>query len=321
MKLVVQIPCFNEESHLPSTLAALPQTVPGIETVQVLVVDDGSTDRTADIARALGATVVRVPRNRGLANAFMVGLEASLEMGADVIVNTDADNQYFGADIASLVAPVLAGSADVVIGARPIADIAAFSPQKKILQRLGSGVVRLVSGTSVSDATSGFRAISRDAALQASIFSRYTYTLESIVQAAQRGLRVISVPIRVNAATRASRLSTGDVSYLWRAGSGLVRILVVYRPFRSFMLPAILLFAIATVTALRFLYYFLEGDGGAGHIQSLIFAAILYGLSGALMAVAFLGDLLAINRRLLEEIRLDMRRIKFATRRRQPSDE
>jgi glycosyltransferase involved in cell wall biosynthesis len=321
MKLVVQIPCFNEELHLPSTLAALPQSVPGIETIHVVVVDDGSTDRTADVARALGATVVRVPTNRGLANAFMVGLETSLAMGADVIVNTDGDNQYFGGDIACLVTPVLAGSADLVIGARPIANIDAFSPQKKILQRLGSWIVRLVSGTGVSDATSGFRAISRDAALQTSVFSRYTYTLESIVQAAQRGLRVASVPIRVNATTRRSRLSTSNASYLWQAGSGLIRILVVYRPFRSFMLPAILLLAIATGIALRFLYYFLEADGSAGHIQSLIFAAILYGLSGVLMAVAFLGDLLAINRRLLEEIRLDMRRAKFTLGRNHLTDE
>jgi hypothetical protein len=178
----------------------------------------------------------------------------------------------------------------------------------------------LVSGTSVADATSGFRAISRETALQTSVFSRYTYTLESIIQAAQRGLRVTSVPIRVNPTTRASRLSTSDASYLWRAGSDLVRILVVYRPFRSFMLPAILLFAGATVIALRFLYYFFDGDGG-GHVQSLIFAAILYGLSGALMAVAFLGDLLAINRRLLEEIRLDMRRRKFAIPQDDLSDE
>jgi glycosyltransferase involved in cell wall biosynthesis len=320
MKLVVQIPCFNEEAHLPSTVAALPRSLPGIETVRVLVVDDGSTDLTAEVARELGATVTSVSRNRGLANAFMVGLETSLAMGADIIVNTDADDQYFGGDIASLVAPVLADTADLVIGARPIVDIAAFSARKKMLQNLGSWVVRLVSGTSVADATSGFRAISRETALQTSVFSRYTYTLESIIQAAQRGLRVTSVPIRVNPTTRASRLSTSDASYLWRAGSDLVRILVVYRPFRSFMLPAILLFAGATVIALRFLYYFFDGDGG-GHVQSLIFAAILYGLSGALMAVAFLGDLLAINRRLLEEIRLDMRRRKFAIPQNDLSDE
>ena len=255
MKLVIQIPCFNEESHLPATLADLPKSLSGISAVEVLIIDDGSSDRTGEVARELGATVVRIPRNRGLANAFMVGIETSLAMGADVIVNTDADNQYRGADIGRLVAPVLAGSADLVIGARPIASMAAFSPLKKLLQRLGSWVVRLVSRTSVADASSGFRAMSRDAALQTGIFSRYTYTLESIVQAAQRGLRVASVPVGVNAVLRRSRLAASDASYLWQAGSGLLRILVVYRPFRSFMLPATVLFAVATLIGLRFLYY------------------------------------------------------------------
>ena len=310
MKLVIQIPCFNEESHLPATLADLPSSLPGIDSIEVLVVDDGSTDATSEVARQRSASVVRIARNRGLANAFVVGLETSLAMGADVIVNTDADNQYRGADIGRVVAPVLAGSADLAIGARPIASMDAFSPLKKMLQRLGSWVVRLVSGTSVVDASSGFRAMSRDAALQTSIFSRYTYTLESIVQAAQRGLRVVSVPVGVNAVLRRSRLVASDASYLWQAGGGLLRILVVYRPFRSFMLPAMLLFVVATVIGLRFLYYFAADDGG-GHVQSLIFAAILYGLSGILMAVAFLGDLLAINRRLLEELRLEQRRARF----------
>lgn len=311
MKLVIQIPCFNEESHLPTTLGDLPRAVAGIDAIEILVIDDGSTDRTGEVARELGTAVVCIRRNRGLANAFMVGIETSLAMGADVIVNTDADNQYCAADIEKLVAPVLEGSADLVIGARPIASMAAFSPMKKILQRLGSWVVRLVSGTSVVDASSGFRAMSRDAALQTSIFSRYTYTLESIVQAAQRGLRVVSVPVGVNTVLRRSRLAASDASYLWQAGSGLLRILVVYRPFRSFMLPAIFLFGVATAIGLRFLYYFLA-DGGSGHVQSLIFAAILYGLSGILLAVAFVGDLLAINRRLLEELRLERRRARFS---------
>lgn len=321
MKLVIQIPCFNEESYLPITIADLPRAMDGIDSIELLVVDDGSSDRTGDVARALGATVVRIPVNRGLGNAFIAGLEASLALGASIVVNTDADNQYCAQDIAKLIAPILAGSADLVIGARPIGKIAAFSRQKKILQYIGSWVVRILSGTPVADASSGFRAISRKAALHANVFSHYTYTLETIVQAAQRGLRVTSVPIRVNESIRASRLAPSSISYLWWAGSGLIRIFVVYRPFRSFMVPAIVLFAAATTIALRFLYYFLESAGGAGHIQSLIFAAILYGLSGALMAVAFLGDLLAINRRLLEEIRLDMRRAKFAIPRNKLIDE
>lgn len=321
MKLVIQIPCFNEELYLPATVADLPCSVDGIDSIELLVVDDGSSDRTVDVARALGATVVRIPVNRGLGNAFMAGIEESLARGANIIVNTDADNQYCGEDIANLVAPILAGKAEVVIGARPIAKVASFSPQKKLLQYVGSWVVRILSGTHVADASSGFRAISREAALQANVFSRYTYTLETIVQAAQRGLRIASVPIRVNAPTRASRLAPSNISYLWRAGSGLIRIFVVYRPFRFFMVPAITLFAAATIIAVRFLYYFFQSAGGAGHVQSLIFAAILYSLSGALMAVAFVGDLLAINRRLLEEIRLDMRRAKFKAAPEQPSDE
>jgi len=321
VKLIIQIPCLNEESHLPDTVSKLPHSITGIDTIELLVVDDGSTDRTSDVARKLGALVVRIPTNRGLANAFMVGLEASLARGASIVVNTDADNQYCGQDIENLVAPILAGRADLVVGARPISKIASFSLQKKVLQFIGSWVVRILSGTRVADASSGFRAISREAALQANVFSRYTYTLETIVQAAQRGLRVTSVPIRVNESTRASRLAASNISYLWRAGSGLIRIFVVYRPFRSFMVPAVVLFSAATVIALRFLYYLFDSSGGAGHIQSLIFAAILYGLSGVLLAVAFLGDLLAINRRLLEEIRLDMRRTKFAMPHNDPTDE
>lgn len=311
MKLVIQIPCFNEESHLPNAVRDLPVSIPGVDSIAVLVVDDGSSDRTAEVARRLGADVVRVPLNRGLAYAFMTGIEASLARGASIIVNTDADNQYCGEDIRNLIAPILAGHADLVIGARPISEIGSFSPLKKALQHVGSWVVRKLSGTPVADATSGFRAISREAALHLNVFSRYTYTLETIVQAAYHNLRVTSVPIRVNPTTRESRLIRSNLSYLWQTGSSLVRIFVVYRPFRSFMGPAILFCAIATIIALRFIYYLVESGGSAGHIQSLILAAIFYGLSGALMAVAFLGDLLAINRRLLEELRLDARRAKF----------
>lgn len=308
MKLVIQIPCLDEEDQLPQTIRDLPRTIAGIDEIALVVVDDGSRDRTAEVARALGAQVVTVAGTRGLANAFMTGLEASLALGADIIVGTDADNQYRGEDVAALVAPILAGSADMVVGSRPIDEIATFSPAKKLLQRIGSWTVRRFSGTTVADATSGFRAMSREAALRLNVFSRYTYTLETIVQAALHGLRVASVPVRVNPPTRPSRLVRSNVDYLWRTGSGMIRIFVVYRPFRSFMLPAVALFALATLIALRFVYYYVAAGGSAGHVQSLILAAILYGLSGALMAVAFLGDLIAINRRLLEDLQLDARR-------------
>ena len=311
MKLIVQIPCFNEESQLTKTVRDLPDSIPGVDTIEILVVDDGSADRTADVARELGLNVVSIPVNRGLAHAFMAGVEGSLARGADIIVNTDADNQYRGDDLGALVEPILAGRADLVIGARPIGEIDSFSSLKKALQRAGSWVVRKLSGAQVADASSGFRAMNREAALQTNVFSRYTYTLETIVQAAYRGLRVVSVPVRVNAATRRSRLIRSNWNYLWRTGSDLVRILVIYRPFRSFMMLAMALFAIATVIGLRFVYYFIATDEGSGHIQSLVLAEILYGLCGTLVAVAFIGDLLAINRRLLEELRLDARRRKF----------
>jgi glycosyltransferase involved in cell wall biosynthesis len=311
MKLIVQIPCFNEEAQLTKTVRDLPDSLPGIDTIEILIVNDGSTDRTEAVARELGLNVLSIPVNRGLAYAFTVGVEASLARGADIIVNTDADNQYRGDDIGALVEPILAGRADVVIGARPIGEIDSFSPLKKMLQRAGSWVVRRLSGTRVADASSGFRAMNREAALQTNVFSRYTYTLETIVQAAYRGLRVTSVPIRVNGVTRESRLVRSNRNYVWRTGSDLIRILVIYRPFRSFMLLAIALFAVATIVALRFLYYFMVTDEGSGHIQSLVLAEILYGLCGTLVAVAFIGDLMAINRRLLEELRLGARRAKF----------
>ena len=311
MRLLIQIPCLNEEECLPVTMHELPRALPGFDDIGIVVVDDGSHDGTAELAERLGAQTVRVPRSRGLAHAFMIGIEACLELGADIIVNTDADNQYVGADVARLVAPIVEGRADVVIGARPISSIATFSPTKRLLQRLGSWTVRLLSGTEVADATSGFRAFSREAALRLNVFSRYTYTLETIVQATQCDLRVISVPIRTNAAMRKSRLVRNNIDYVWRSGSALLRMSIVYRPFRFFMLPALASFALATVIGLRFVADYIGSGGVAGHVQSLILTAILYGVSVSLAVVAFLGDLFTINRRLLEDLQLYNRRRRF----------
>lgn len=311
MKLVIQIPCLDEAQTLAATLRDLPTGLPGIDEIAIVVIDDGSSDGTADVAATLGAHVVRLPTMRGLAFAFMTGIEAALALRADVIVNTDGDNQYRGADVARLVAPVIEGNADIAIGVRPIADMPGFSRTKKMLQRAGSWVVRRLSGANVGDATSGFRAYSREAALQLGVFSRYTYTLETIVQAVQRGLRIVSVPVRVNRVDRPSRLARSNAQYVWRAGTGLARMFVVYRPFRFFVAPAVVAIAAALALVLRFVWLFVESGGEGGHLQSLVVAAMLFGVGGALIVVALLGDLLAINRRLLEELRLEGRRRRF----------
>jgi len=314
VKLVIQIPCLNEETTLPATIRDLPREMTGFDAVEIVVIDDGSRDRTATVAGRAGAHVVRIPATRGLAYAFAVGIDTCLSRGADIIVNTDGDNQYVGEDIAALVAPILLGEADVVVGARPISTIASFSTGKKLLQRLGSWTVGKLSGTTVVDATSGFRAFSREAALRLNVFSRYTYTLETIVQAGQRGLRIASVPIRVNAVSRESRLVRSSFDYVLRTSGALLRMSIVYRPFRFFMIPALLAFAVATAICVRFLWYFVTSDGSAsGHVQSLMLAGILFGASAALGVVALLGDLLAINRRLLEELQLDARRRRLGS--------
>jgi glycosyltransferase involved in cell wall biosynthesis len=254
---------------------------------------------------------VRSPATRGLARAFMSGVDAALHARADIVVNTDGDNQYRGEDIGALVAPIVAGEADVVIGARPIAEIAEFSRAKKLLQRTGTWIVRVLTGTRVDDATSGFRAYSREAALRLAVFSRYTYTLETIVHAAQSGLRVVSVPVRVNRVLRPSRLARSSAHYVWRAGVDLARMLVVYRPFRSFAVPGIVACAAGAGLVARFLWYFVASGGAPGHVQSLVAAAMLFGAGGVLFVVALVGDLIAINRRLLEDLRLESRRRRF----------
>lgn len=303
MKLIIQIPCFNEAETLAVTLRDLPRRLPGVDAVEWLVIDDGSTDDTSAIARAEGVDhLVRLPANRGLARAFMAGLEGCLRAGADVIVNTDADNQYCAADIPALIAPVLRGTADLVIGERPISQIGHFSFAKKVLQRVGSRVVRLASNTRVPDAPSGFRAFSRSAAVQLNVFNEYTYTLETIIQAGQKGLAVVSVPVRVNADLRPSRLVRSIPSYIQRSTFTILRIFMTYRPLRFFFTFGFVALIPGILIGSRFLYLFWEGYG-QGHVQSLILAAILIVVAALFFMLGLLADLISVNRRLLEDLR------------------
>ncbi len=302
MKLVIQIPCYNEEATLPLTLADLPRALPGVDEIEVLVVDDGSRDRTADVARELGVThIVRHKRNRGLAAAFQTGLEAALAAGADIIVNTDADNQYYGPDIARLVEPILAGRADIVVGDRGVAALAHFSPLKRLLQRLGSWVVERAAGIPIPDATSGFRAFSREAALRLTVLSEYTYTLETLIQAGARGMAVAFVPVRTNPQTRRSRLIRNIPSFLAISAVTILRFYTMYRPLRVFMTIGSALVAVAVALGLRFLYFFAIGRG-AGHVQSLILAAVLAIVGFQVGLIGLVADAVSMNRRMLEEL-------------------
>ncbi|MGO8755760.1 MAG: glycosyltransferase family 2 protein [Gallionellaceae bacterium] len=303
MKLIIQIPCFNEAETLATALSALPRSVAGFETVEWLVIDDGSQDDTATVARENGVHhIVRHSRNQGLARAFMTGLDASLRLGADVIVNTDADNQYNADDIPLLTSPILNQSADIVVGARPIDAIEHFSPLKKLLQKVGSWVVRFASKTDIPDAPSGFRAMSRAAAQRLVVFNDYTYTLETIIQAGQKNMAITSVPIRVNKDLRPSRLVKSIPSYIAQSIITVVRISIIYRPFRFFGAISGFLIVAGLLISLRFLWKYLTGDG-TGHVQSLILAALLLGLGFQTLLIAVVADLLAANRKLLEEVR------------------
>jgi glycosyltransferase involved in cell wall biosynthesis len=303
MKLIVQIPCYNEEQTIAITLKAIPRSIPGVDTVELLVINDGSTDHTVEVAKKNGVThVVDFPKNKGLAKGFMAGIERCLREGADIIVNTDADNQYDAADIPKLIQPILDGTAEFVVGERPISKIGHFSPIKKALQALGSYIVRKISQTNIPDAPSGFRAISRDAAMRLNVYSEYTYTLETIIQAGLNGIAITSVPVGVNQDLRPSRLVKNIPSYVERSILTMLRIFVVYKPFRFFMSIGLSVFLLGTALGLRFLFFFLTGNGG-GHVQSLILTAILLMMGFQTMLVAFLSDLLATNRKLLENIR------------------
>ena len=307
MKLIIQIPCFNEEAVLAETLADLPREVAGMDEVEWLVIDDGSSDRTVEVARTGGVShIVRLTNNKGLAAAFQAGLDASLKLGADIIVNTDADNQYQGADIPKLVTPILAGEADMVIGDRETDQIEHFSPLKKRLQRWGSAVVRRASDTNVPDTTSGFRAYNREAALQMSVVSKFTYTLESIIQAGKQTVAIDHVPIRTNAKRRESRLFPSMWAYVRRNTASIFRIYALYEPLRVFMAAAIVTALVGAVIWARFLWFFFSGEGG-GHIQSLILGSTLFIVAVQFAALGVLGDILAgsrvIQQRILERVR------------------
>ena len=301
--LFIQTPCFNGAETLPIALAALPRKVKGFDSVKWLVINDGSTDRTEEVAQENGVDyVVNHVRNQGLARAFMTGIEASVQMGADVIVNTDADNQYNAEDIPLLTDPILKGQAEIVIGTRPMDKVEHFSPIKKFLQKFGSWVVRIASKTDIADTTSGFRAFSRDAAKQMVVFTDYTYTLETIIQAGQKNMAIISVPIRVNPFLRPSRLIKNIFSYINRSIVTIFRIFIIYQPFKFFATISLILFSLGILIGFRFLYYYSVGLG-TGHIQSLILSSILLLMGFQSFLIAFVADLLAANRKLLENIR------------------
>jgi glycosyltransferase involved in cell wall biosynthesis len=311
MKLIIQIPCLDEEETLPRTLRELPRRIRGFDTVEWLVIDDGSSDRTLDVARANGVHhIVRLTNNKGLAAAFQAGLDAALKLGADVIVNTDADNQYVGADIAKLVAPIVSGSADMVIGDREVAKLEHFTPLKRSLQRLGSWVVRHASQTSVPDTTSGFRAYNREAALAMQVVSKFTYTLETIIQAGKMTVALDHVPIRTNPATRQSRLFPSMWTYIRRNGVSIFRIYAMYEPLRVFMTAALIVGIAALAVWTRFLIAFIDGHG-AGHVQSLILGAVLFNAAVVLGALGVIGDLLSGQRITMQRIFERVRRVEL----------
>jgi glycosyltransferase involved in cell wall biosynthesis len=301
-KLIIQIPCLNEAATLPATLGDLPREIPGIDKIEVLVIDDGSTDDTAEVARNRGVDyIISLRPTRGLAAAFTTGIDACLKLGADFIVNTDGDNQYSGQDIGLLVAPLVKGEADVVIGDRNVAALQHLSWSRKRLQHIGSWVVRQVSNTRVPDTTSGFRAYTREAALRMNIVSDFTYTLESIIQAGKKRMAIAHVPIRSNGRTRPSRLFDNVWVYLKRSASTIVRIYTMYEPFKVFTTIGLITFAAGLAISLRFLYFFFNNQG-SGHIQSLLLAAVLMIVGFQVVLIGLVADVISANRKLLEDL-------------------
>jgi glycosyltransferase involved in cell wall biosynthesis len=306
-KLIIQIPCYNEENTLSDTLAALPKKLPGVDVIETLIIDDGSRDRTVEVARLYGVDhIVGFPTNQGLAKGFMAGLDACLRAGADIIVNTDADNQYCAEDIENLIRPILEGTAEIVIGARPISEIKHFSPIKKLLQKLGSFVVRVASQTDVPDAPSGFRAINREAAMRLNVFGEYTYTLETIIQAGQKGMAITSVPVRTNPYTRPSRLMKNMASYVKRSVSTILHIYLVYKPRHIFNTLGSIFFSAGLLIGVRWLILYWSGTQRS-HIPSLILAAILILMGFQLWIFSLIAYLSEVNRKLLEDVQLRLR--------------
>lgn len=312
MKLIIQIPCYNEAGTLAIALSSLPREVAGFDKVEWLIINDGSTDDTVKVAKECGVDyVVDFKANQGLAKGFMAGIAECLRQGADVIVNTDADNQYEAADIPRLVQPIIENKADYVVGERPISQTEHFSPVKKALQKLGSWVVRKASQTDIPDAPSGFRAMSRECAMQLNVYNAYTYTLETIIQAGQKNMTITSVPIRTNEDLRPSRLFSSIPQYIKKSIGTIVRISVVYSPFRFFMTIAAVLFGLGLLLGLRFLYFYLTGDGD-GHVQSVVLSGVLMIIGFQTGLIAFISDLISVNRVLLEEVRHNMNREKLS---------
>ena len=310
MKLIIQIPCYNEEIALPVTLSQLPDKIEGIDKIEILVSDDGSTDRTVEIAKQYGVHHIETStHHRGLARTFMAGIQRDLKEGADIIVNTDADNQYCAEDIEKLVKPILEKRADIVIGARPIKDIKSFSYFKKMLQFLGSKIVRLISSTATEDAPSGFRAFSRDAALALNVFDNYTYTIETVIQSKTKGLHILSVPIRVNDTFRKSRLVKNVFTYIQKNSFTILRMFIIYRPFRFFAILGGLMLLSGLLLVLRFLFHYML-DEGTGHIQSLIVASIFIITGFQTIIFGVLADLLSINRKLVEDIQVRVKKLE-----------
>lgn len=310
MKLIIQIPCYNEEVALPVTLAQLPTHIEGIDEIEVLISDDGSNDRTIEIAKSYNVNhIVTSTHHKGLAKTFMAGIHRAIAEGADIIVNTDADNQYCADDIVKLVKPILDKKADIVIGARPIKDIKTFSPFKKFLQYFGSKVVRLLSSSATDDAPSGFRAFSREAALALNVFDNYTYTFETVIQAKTKGLHIQSVPIRVNPTFRKSRLVKNIFSYIQKNSFTIMRMFIIYRPFRFFAFIGSLILGSGLILLGRFLYYYFFGSGD-GHVQSLIISSILIIIGFQIFIFGILADLLAINRKLIEDVQIRTKKLE-----------